>query len=459
MSNKYVEESKRQILLVSNIPPEEVEKLVYLALSDYKAQMREYRRLIEMEYGSTNKDGKDYPLIKDDVQLLIDVSKTLAISAMDGYAQTLERAKEQDIQNDFVRTTQDRMMRIAVELTDLYDVYHDSAQVWQAYYKTRFDSTENYNYDDAFLCYQDLSFSFTDYQREILDHAFQFKEQYAISNLWANKVLAKLVAVDPATYAGAVERDKVIIESDESWLVSKTYQQGYNKPEFDDSGWKHAGVVASKYNQFIELGIDPKPIWLPSKKVLPDTSRMTAPADSGIGMAADSLVLQDSLGLAVSDSSGQEMMAPEAADMAMTEEMETDSTGSDTTQVFFRKKIDLKGTPVEGVMYITADNDYNFFLNGEYITDDVDNNFAIVDTIDYGYLSYSIKPGENTLALRVIDTDNTHGGVKIYGVIELIPLDILASMEARSKVAELNIDPAILHRLNTLNKNRIYVKQ
>ena len=145
--------------------------------------------------------------------------------------------------------------------------------------------------------------------------------------------------------------------------------------------------------------------------------------------------------------------------MAMSEEMAADTSSSDTVQVYFRKRLDLKGTPVEGVIYITADNDYNLFLNGEYITDDVDNNFAIVDTIDYGYLSYSIKQGVNTLALRVIDTDKTAGGVKIYGVIQLIPIDILASMEARSKVAELNIDPAILHRLNTLNKNRIYVKQ
>ena len=60
-------------------------------------------------------------------------------------------------------------------------------------------------------------------QQEILDHAFQLKEQYEITNLWANKILAKLIAVDPATYAGRLKEIKYIIESDESWLVSKTY--------------------------------------------------------------------------------------------------------------------------------------------------------------------------------------------------------------------------------------------
>ncbi len=245
LSNKYVEESKRQILLTSNIPAEEVEKLAYLSLRDYSSQMKEFRRLIEEEYGTLNAKGRDYPVIKDEVQQLIDVSKTLSISAMNSYAQTLQRAEDQGIKNDFVRTTQDRMMRIAVELTDRYEAYHDSAEYWQGYYQTRFDSTENYNYDDAFLFYQEQTFGFTDYEQEILDHAFQLKEQYDINNLWSNKVLAKLIAVDPATYAGAVEREKYIIESDDTWLVSRTYEAGYNREDFDDSGWKNAGIVTS----------------------------------------------------------------------------------------------------------------------------------------------------------------------------------------------------------------------
>ncbi len=457
LSNKYVEESKRQILLTSNIPAEEVEKLAYLSLRDYSSQMKEYRGLIEQEYGTVNAQGKDYPGIKDDVQLLIDVSKTLAINAMDSYVKTLQRAEEQGIQNDFVRTTQDRMIRIAVELTDKYEAYQDSADYWQAYYQTRFDSTENYNYDDAFLFYQEQTFGFKDYEQEILDHAFQLKEEYDINNLWTNKVLAKLIAVDPATYAGAVERDIFIIESDETWLVSKTYQPGYNREDFDDSGWKQAGIVTSAYNQFVDLDVNPKAMWLPTKKIVVDTSQVS-PFDTTFGMS-DSLGLQDSTGLAFADSAAPpDFGVVEEPSLAFDENVMADSSDSDTVQVYFRKKIDLKGTPVEGIIYITADNDFNFFLNEEYITDDELNNFAIIDTVDFGYLSYSIKPGINTLALRVTDTDKTGNGVKIYGYLELIPIDILAAMEERSKLAELDIDPVILRRINTLNKNRITVR-
>lgn len=456
LSNKYVEESKRQILLTSNVSPQEVEKLAFLALRDYSQQMREYRRLVELEYGTLNRQGKDYMAIKDDVQQLIDISKNLAIGAIDNFKNTLDWARDHRIENDLVRTTEIRMLRIAVELTDLYNAYYDSAVVKQDYYQVRFDSTENYNYDDAFLFYQDQTFSFKEYGQEILDHAFQLKEEYEISNLWGNKVVAKLIAIDPATYAGAVEREKVVIESDESWLVSKTYTPGYNKEDFDDSEWKNAGIVTSAYNQFIDLGVDPKPMWYPKKQVVVDTSQIS-PFDTTFGMI-DSLATVDSLGLAVSDTTIQEMAPLTETDVSTFDETVTDSLMGDTVQVYFRKKITLHGTPVDGYFYITADNDFNFFLNEEYITDDEDDNFAIIDTVDFGYISYSVKKGINILSIRAIDTDNSQRGVKLYGYFELIPMDIIAAVEQSSQVATLDVDPVILRRINTLNKNRITVR-
>ena len=461
LSNKYVEESKRQILLTSNVGPQEVEKLAFLALRDYSQQMREFRRLVELEYGTLNSEGKDYIGIKDEIQQLIDISKNLAIGAMDNYRNTLDRAREHGIENDLIRTSENRMLRIAVELTDLYDTYHDSALVKQDYYQMRFDSTENYNYDDAFLLYQDQTFSFSEYAQEILDHAFQLKEEYEISNLWGNKVVAKLIAIDPATYAGAIEREKVLIESDDSWLVSKTYTPGYNREDFDDSGWKNSGITSSDYNQFIDLGIDPKPMWYPKKQVVVDTSQIS-PFDSTLGVT-DSLAAQDTLEVTAFDTMGiettsQEMTPLAEAELSTYEETSTDSLMSDTVQVYFRKKINLEGTPVEGNFYITADDDFNFFLNEEYIADDEDDNFAIVDTVDFGYMSYSVKQGVNIISIRVIDTNNSQRGVKLYGYFELIPMDITAAVQQSSQVAALDVDPAILKRLNTLNKNRITVR-
>jgi len=57
----------------------------------------------------------------------------------------------------------------------------------------------------------------------------------------------------------------------------------------------------------------------------------------------------------------------------------------------------------------------------------------------------------------VVDTDGTAGGVKLHGDLELIPLDITTAVEEKSRVRKLDIDPVVLKKINTLNKNRITI--
>ncbi len=254
LSNKYVEESKRQLLVTANLPAKELEKTTFQAIAPYPDMVKEYKRLTELEYGAKNSRGEDYPQVNDNVKQLIDYSKTLAVSTMDNYAGTLDLAEQQGIQDDLIRTTHDRMLRLAVELTDLYDAYHDSARVADSVYADKFAATENYNYDDASIFFQDLNLSFIDYSKEVLDHAFQLKEKYDIKNVWANRVLGKLIKLDPATYAASVEREKVVIESGNDWVYSAAYTPGYNKLDFDDSSWQRTGIVPSVFNQFAESG-------------------------------------------------------------------------------------------------------------------------------------------------------------------------------------------------------------
>jgi hypothetical protein len=336
------------------------------------------------------------------------------------------------------------MLRLAIELTDLYEAYHDSAVAYDSLFSGKFNETENYNYDDASLFFQDITFSFSDYEREILDHAFQFKEEFAINNLWANKLLGKLIQIDPAIYAGSVERERLEVASDESWLYATDYTMGYNRLQFDDSSWKRTGIVPTAYNQFIELGADPKSMWISKGTALPDTG------------------LVDSLQMGMSDSTMTIGFDTLAAQEPVSPLLEHDSSAISETfvdTVYFRKIINLEGTLVDGNIYMTADNDYILFINEEYIIDDEADNFAVVDTIDFGYMSYYLKSGENVLAIRAVDSDQSGGGVKIFGYFEMLPMDLTAAVEERSKVEKLDIDPILLKKLNTLNKNRISINQ
>ncbi len=465
LKNKYVEESKRQILLTSNIPGAELEKLVFKSINSISEQDKEYRRLLELEYGSTNAQGLDYPFIGDNNKQMIDYSRDLCKATIDNYVRTLSLARESGIKNDLIRTTETRIMRVAVELTDIYEQYRDTVAVFDSLYAQKFLDTENYNFDDGSLYYQDLKFSFEDYEREILDYAFAIKEEYQINNLWGDIVLGKLIKIDPALYAGEIEREIVEINSDNTWLTTSTYTRGYNKLDFDDSDWLPASNVISTYNQFAGLGQDPQSMWLGSKVVILDTSVVDSTqfgtmdsldgAQPGISdfTEADTMMTADS-GMAISE---QPEIPGDIVDTGIADSSMI-STGSDTVNVYFRKVIDVPGTPVEGIIYITADNDYRFFLNAEYIIDDEADNFAVIDTLDYGYISYYLTPGTNILSIHATDTDNSGGGVKVYGFLEILPVDLTAAMEAKTKVKNLEVDPILLKKINTLNKNRITVE-
>jgi tetratricopeptide (TPR) repeat protein len=438
LNNKYIEESKRQLLLTADIPATELERSTFEAIAPIPDLIKEYRRLTEMEYGSKNAKGEDYPLVGDNVKQLIDYSKALAINTMDSYAGTLDLAEQQNIQNDLLRTTQDRMLRLAVELTDLYDAYHDSTHVADSVYADKFGATENYNYDDASIFFQDLTLSFGDYSKEVLEHAFQLKQKYDIKNLWANRLVGKLIKLDPATYAGSVEREKVMIESDDTWLYSQTYTPGYNKPDFNDSTWQRTQIVPSTFNQFADLGVDPKSMWIAGQKAAVDTG-----------------LHRDSTGTVQVDTSKSVMDTSLAA--VTTPVDTTQAKKVDTVQVYFRKKINLNGTAVTGIIYLTADNDLRLFINEQYILDDAADNFTVLDSVDFSVMQPYLKSGENIFAMHVVDTDATGGGVKIYGHLELIPLDIMAAMEQKTKLNKLNVDPVVLKKINTLNKNRITI--
>ena len=437
LHNKYIEESKRQLLLTSNIPATELEKLVYKAINNYPLMVNDYRQLIEKEYGAKNAKGEDYPFVGDNVKQLLDYSKALAINTLDNYASTLEIARKQNIQDDLIRTTENQLLRLAVELTDLYDQYRDSTRIVDSVYADKFGTTENYNFDDASLFFQDLTLSLGDYSKEVMDHAFQLKENYEIKNLWANRLLGKLIKIDPGTYAGSVEREKVVIETDENWIYSTTYSPGYNKFEFNDSTWQQVSIVPSTLNQFADLGFDPKSMWIAPRKVV-----------------VDSTMKMDSLGTALVDSSA---VLPDSTQLTATLPDSAQSTAIDTVAVYFRKKVDLEGTAVGGRIYLTADNDVRLFINEEYIIDDEADNFMMRDSVDFTVLQPYLKTGLNVFALHVVDTDGTAGGVKLHGDLELIPLDITTAVEEKSRVRKLDIDPVVLKKINTLNKNRITI--
>jgi TolA-binding protein len=463
LDNKYVQESKRQILLTSMLLAEEIERLAYMAIADYPEQSQGILDLIKLEYGAVNDKGQDYPMIHETISQMVDYSKELAVATLQNYGNTLKLAKEDSIENDLVRTAADRMMRFSIEFTDKYIAYHDSAQARVERCQQTFETTENYNYEDAMFHFQDQALDFSDYERMVLDEAFMMKENYQIDNLWANKLLARLFQIDPARYAASVPKERIPLNSDDSWIYSEEYSRGYVDAAFNDSAWTPVAVNISNPNQFAAIGYNPTSMWrvviIPDAPLnaTPETTNPNATQALMDTLPVDSLNT-DSLALAMTDSVFSDSTQNQLKESTLTADTDL-STVPDTVEVYFRKQVNLEGAPVGGLIYITADDDYRLFLNGEYIIDDNENNFAIIDTVNNATLSYYLKPGLNTFAIHAVDFNNTGGGVKIAGYIETMPVNMSQNVDEAALIKKSNIDPAIRHQINVLNKNRLPISK
>ena len=74
-------------------------------------------------------------------------------------------------------------------------------------------------------------------------------------------------------------------------------------------------------------------------------------------------------------------------------------------------------------------------------------------------MEYSLKQGDNILAIDVEDKDLTAKGLKFYGYFEVIPSDITEAAERQARAEKIVADPQVLKRINILNKNRISINK
>jgi len=438
LSNKYVEESKRQVLLTSNILGTEFENLAYATFDQFKRMAQEVQDLVEKKFGAKNAKGLDYYALDDDANQILDYLNIFSKNVISAYSNSLALAKENNIKNDLLLNTQDRLLRSSVEMADAMQSYADSVKALSVAYKARFDSTQkqNYNFDDASGFFENYYFGLTDNAKDLMDQAYQIQKNYNIHNLWANKLLYRLIKLDPATYSEGIEKEKFEMFSDTSWKYSTTYfPDRWTKPDFNDSTWEHARIVPSSQNQFAYLGVDPQAIWVNN-----------GPPQN------DSLMINDSL---ATDSSA-------VADSSVHASIGSDSllnSQQQDTLVFFRKDFELSGKPMSGMIYVTADEDFRIYVNGEYILDDELNDYSVLDTLDLQTIEIYLKTGHNVIAIDVEDKDLTGQGLKFYARFELLPADITAAAEEKAKVRKVVVDPSILRKVNILDKNRISLKK
>jgi len=446
LENKYVIESKRKILLTSNITAEEYANVFNKAARLYEKSVPVLENLIEQGPSATTPEGMDYLDYQDSyVMQLIFYMNKYSKQALNHYIRTLQFAREHNIQNDAKLTTEEKIFNFAYEAGNKMSIFADSANGKIEEYLDKFDETTNQNYQLASSFFDDQAIELTNYSQEVFELAYNLSKEYEIENIWTQLILAKLVELDPDTYLADLPREERAIPSDTTWLATTFYEPGWNYADYDDNGWENAIKVTLpatlQFQVFDSLGVSPPAIWA-SKTILSEKQP-----------GAASLEFEDADVLEAEEQEADSMQQQtEQNQLGMQEPVEE----PDTLTANFRKEFELPSLPVAGGIAITGDETYRCYLNDTYIIGVDAGDFQKVKWIPFEAFGDELKEGKNTLACSVTDVDGPpRYGLRFQMFLEFLPIELSDAVAKIKQKQEENIDQGQLRRAVILNKNRV----
>ena len=463
LQNKFVNESERKILLTSNVLAEEYGKLFKNAVQQYQTDMPTLYQLIEGGESATTPDGLNSMDFNDQLMSIIDYMNEFITTGLTQFTNTLKFAQDNQINNDAVLTTQDHLFNLSYEsgITMLGLSQNVNSKIKE--YEVIADSTGDQKYQLGIVYLYDQESILNDYAKQQLADVYQISKDYEIKNVWTNLILAKLVELSPADYLSDFPSEILTFTSGPDWNGSAIYALDWITSEFNDSEWKNVSVVTLPttmiFPGFDSLQTPPPSIWLFTDISLADSLTTLQPPP----VSVDTLLPSDSVprprSLDLEEKEIPEEMTTTPRTLLSESGTLPVATAPDTVTAYFRKKFNLQDRVINGYALITADNQYHFYLNGEYIKGNENNLFESVDRVEYIELGDFVKTGENLIAIDVTDINGApHYGVRFYLQLEILPLEITAAAERiRQKAAE-NVDENQLRTIVVLNKNRVPAK-
>ncbi len=464
LRNKYVTESERRILLTSDILADEYGNLFGTATDIYQTEIPTLYQLVEGGEQATTPDGLNSLDFNDRVMSIIDYMNEFNSVALLQYQNTLQFAVDNQINNDAVLTTQDRLFNQGYESGVRMLSLAASAGKKIKEFETLADSTGDQKYQLGIVYLYDQQSILSDYARRQLETAYQSSKTFEVKNVWTNLILAKLVELSPADYLSDFPREQKIYTTDSTWFSSAVYDIEWIQSGFNDTGWKSSSVVmlptSMIFPGFDSLETRPASIWIFTPKNITNNPGLNSemlqtpriPTDTTV---TDSVRRPRSLDLEEKEIP-EDVLTPAQPLMA-----ETPVGGErDTVTVYFRKRINIQDRVINGWILVTADDNYHLYLNGQYIKGSDTKLFESVDRVEYIEMGDFFKKGENVLAVDVTDFNGApHLGFRFYMQLEMLPGEITAAAERiRAQAAE-NVDENRLKSIVILNKNRILIKQ
>jgi hypothetical protein len=307
------------------------------------------------------------------------------MNAINTETELLSQLQNSTIASDLVAARGDSVLYHILQSVRQMEIEDQQAQEKRDQAWSRYEETSSWIWDDASATWDDASFALGDNTLLALTAADEIISDYQLTGPIVKRVWFKLAQLKPEQFGDrfGLAEEKTTIGTSVNWLVSTAYQRGFTELEFDDNSWE---TVQATGNQAIveRSGLqsgDGIAIWL---------SRAAAES----GTMIDTLVQVDTL--QISDEGIQ----------------------GDT--LWFRHVFNLENMPVSAELWVTADDNYSIYLNGEYITEDRDGTEDWSEVYQIELRDY-VQSGDNLIAVEAIDEDGTARGLLVSFKLSTVP--------------------------------------
>ncbi len=391
LANVWVERSQQKLAEVMSILPARYKQLSLDAFGTYKKKYAEYTRIMTKGTEAEKENAID---LAGQLVNVIDLSKNYATLMIANYKISIDnliknkngKTIAQSLFSDCVATTAalgEGFRKAGAESREMKD-----------YFTLLNQKGPQMVYEDAIYTYSDGETYLHDNALAICETTYQLNQNYNFPSIKFAQLATLLVELDPTKYAKEFELEgsEIKIPADPSWLLTVSVA---------DSNWMLPGAAAGN--------------WQPAL-VQTDTTGKEEPVILAYAAPADT---------ARSDS--------------------TATTGLDSTvavqnvpgKFYLKKEIELDDIPLAATLSLNADDNVWVYLNGIKVFSEAKADLGWGNVMETDLLPF-LKPGKNTIAIMVEDTDKSGHGIRPVLKLKTIGKNELALREQKILSAELS---------------------
>lgn len=367
IKNEWIEESKEKISEHSKLLTNSYFDITEEIFSLYFEYFNISRSYCEFKGDKFKKEIGEKKLYNDDVFeemiSLVEYADSSAFKSVDSYIKTLDKTSYLDNTNSIKNNVLDFILKVSEEIDKVKSKTLTEMEYADSVFVYGNNNKKYEKYSEYLLeCLDQLD----NVKSKILFKGYDTVTKYDLESNAAIEIIYLCLSLKPSEFLKKINIETKYIEipSNISWLSTRDFKRGFYRKDISTKGW---------YTPLI--------------------SEQTP-----------TIYNEDKLSKATF------IISPEST---TSNKRSLKKYGLSDNSSFFRKEFKIDGFPVNGEIFISADDSFILFVNGKNVIKSSEisnyNNWNREYSID---ISTFLQKGENTVVLVVTDKNETNNGVK-----------------------------------------------